>query len=58
MANSSNNTFSLRSILEKDKLDNTNFIDWFRNLKIILKQEKKLEVLNQALLAEPAKNAS
>ena len=29
-------TFNLRSILEKEKLNGTNFIDWFRNLRIVL----------------------
>ena len=42
MAPTASNTssFNLRSILEKDKLNGTNFIDWYRNLRIVLKQEK------------------
>uniref|UniRef100_A0A0A9HJH4 Uncharacterized protein n=1 Tax=Arundo donax TaxID=35708 RepID=A0A0A9HJH4_ARUDO len=32
------NTFNLRSIREKEKLNATNFIDWYRNLRIVLKQ--------------------
>ncbi len=37
----------LRSVLEKDKLIRNNFLDWYRNLRIVLKQEKKLYVLEQ-----------
>ena len=45
MANNSNN-FSVRSVLEKDKLTGTNFLDWQRNLRIVLKQERKLYVID------------
>ena len=43
MAPTASNTssFNFRSILEKEKLNGTNFIDWYRNLRIVLKQEKK-----------------
>ena len=58
MASNNSNTFSLRSVLEKDKLNGNNFIDWSRNLRIVLRQEKKLEVLDQPLPAEPARNAT
>ncbi|XP_017976478.1 PREDICTED: uncharacterized protein LOC108661989 [Theobroma cacao] len=37
---------SLRSILEANKLTSPNFLDWFRNLKIVLKQENKSYVLD------------
>ena len=47
---------SLRSVLEKDELTGTNFLDWFRNLRIVLKQERKLYVLDEPLLKEPAEN--
>ena len=59
MANNKNNnsTISLRSVLEKDKLTRTNFLDWFRNLRIVLKQERKLYVLDEPLPEEPADNA-
>ena len=54
MANNTTN-FSIRSVLEKDKLTGTNFLDWFRNLRIVLMQERKLHVLEvphpQPLLA-------
>ena len=36
----------LRSILEKEKVNHTNFIDWYRNLRIVLKPKKKLYVLD------------
>ena len=52
------NTLSLRSVLEKDKLNGTNFLDWYRNLRIVLKQERKMYVLEGPLPEEaPAANA-
>ncbi|KAJ1270313.1 hypothetical protein BS78_06G044400 [Paspalum vaginatum] len=39
--------FNLRSILDKEKLPGTNFTNWYRNLRIVLKQEKKEYVLEQ-----------
>ncbi|XP_074342052.1 uncharacterized protein LOC141679450 [Apium graveolens] len=45
MVNNSNNFF-IRSILEKNKLTGTNFLDWQRNLRIVLKQERKLHVID------------
>ncbi|CAH9124100.1 unnamed protein product, partial [Cuscuta epithymum] len=53
-----NTTFSLRSILEKEKLNGTNYMDWDRNLRIVLKQERKEYVLDQPIPAEPAANAA
>ena len=54
MANNKNHnsTMSLRSVLEKDKLTGTNFFDWFQNLRIVLKQERKLYVLDEPLPEE------
>ena len=54
--NNNNSTMSLRSVLEKDKLTGTNFLDWFRNLRIVLKQERKLYALDEPLPEEPAEN--
>ena len=54
--NSNNSTMSLRSVPEKDKLTGTNFLDWFRNLIIVLKQERKLYVLDEPLTEEPVEN--
>ena len=45
--------FALKSILEKDKLNGTNFTTWYRNLRIVLKHDKKDNVLE-----EPADNAT
>ena len=58
MASNNSNTFSLRSVLEKDKLNGNNFIDWSRNLRIVLRQEKKLEVLDHPMPPEPTRNAT
>ena len=48
---------SLWSVFEKDKLVGTNFVDWFRNLRIVLKQERKLYVLDEPHPEEPTDNA-
>ena len=62
MANNLNNNafsnFGLRSILEKEKLNGNNFLDWSRNLRIVLKHERKLDVLETPIPDEPALNAS
>ncbi|KAI5392780.1 hypothetical protein KIW84_060086 [Lathyrus oleraceus] len=49
-ANTSNNI--LRSILDKEKLSGTNFLDWHRNLRIVLKHDKKLYVLEKPVPEE------
>ena len=51
-------SFALKSILEKDKLNGTNFTNWYRNLRIVLKQEKKDHVLDTPLPDEPDDNAT
>ena len=51
-------TMSLQSILEKEKLNGTNFLDWYRNLRIILRQERKEYILDQPIPEELAANAS
>ena len=58
MASNTTSNLSLRSILEKDKLNGTNFFDWYRNLRIVLKQERKEYILDQSVPDEPAANAS
>ena len=50
-------SFALKSILEKDKLNGTNFTNWYRNLRIVLKHDKKDHVLDTPLPDEPAENA-
>ena len=57
MASNATSNLSLRSILEKDKLNGTNFLDWYRNLRIILKQERKEYILDQPVPNEPVANA-
>ena len=49
--------FALKSILEKDKLNGTNFTTWYRNLRIVLKHDKKEHVLEDPLPEEPTNNA-
>ncbi|KAK8619616.1 hypothetical protein V6N13_135898 [Hibiscus sabdariffa] len=53
-----NNTISLRSLLEKEKLNGINFLDWFRNLRIVLKQERKEYFIEEAVRNDPGPNAS
>ncbi|KAK8650340.1 hypothetical protein V6N13_139985 [Hibiscus sabdariffa] len=53
-----NNNLSLRSLLEKEKLNVMNFLDWFRNLRIVFKQERKEYVIEEPVPDEPASNAS
>ncbi|KAI5424614.1 hypothetical protein KIW84_030700 [Lathyrus oleraceus] len=48
--NTSNNI--LRSILDKEKLSGTIFLDWHRNLRIVLKHDKKLYVLETPVSEE------
>ena len=45
-----NNTISLRSLLEKEKLNGTNFLDWFQKLRMVLKQERKEFVIEEPVL--------
>ena len=47
---------SLRSILDKDRLNYNNFMDWYRNLRIVLKQEKKYYILEDPIPDEPDVN--
>ncbi|KAJ9553788.1 hypothetical protein OSB04_017833 [Centaurea solstitialis] len=53
----STNNLSLRSILEKDKLTGSNFLDWERNLMIVLRHERKWYVLEEPLGETPPANA-
>jgi hypothetical protein len=45
MSVSNTSTFNLRSLLEKEKLNGANFIDWYHSLRIVLRQEKTEYVL-------------
>ena len=50
--------FALKSILEKDKLNGTNFTTWYRNLRIVLKHDKNELIILDPLPEEPAANAN
>src|SRR3954471_9753784 len=50
--------FALKSILDKDKLNGTSFTTWYRNLRIVLKHDKKENVLEEPLIEEPTDNAT
>ena len=39
-------SLSLRSILDSNKLTGQNYVDWLRNLKIVLSQEKLFYILD------------
>ena len=56
--NSTMNNSSIRSILEKEKLNGNNFLDWYRNLRIVLKAEQKFYHLEEPLPEAPAANAT
>ncbi|GJZ89845.1 hypothetical protein Tco_0661772 [Tanacetum coccineum] len=52
-ATQTTNNNSIRSILEKEKLNGSNFLDWYRNLRIVLRNEQKLHHLEEALPEAP-----
>ncbi|KAJ8768794.1 hypothetical protein K2173_023698 [Erythroxylum novogranatense] len=52
------NNLSLKNIMDANKLLGPNFVDWFCNLRIILKQEKKLYVLDNTIPQKPDVNAN
>ncbi|PKI67267.1 hypothetical protein CRG98_012339 [Punica granatum] len=58
MAANTSSAFCLRSILDKEKLSGNNFPNRYRNLRIVLTQEKELYVLGQPLPAPPPDNAT
>ena len=58
MAFNITNQLSLRSVLENDKLDGTNFLDWYRNLRIVLKQERKSYILEDPIFEPPTANVA
>ena len=53
MATTQAHGLSLRSILEKEKLNGANFLDWERNLRIVLKHEKREHVIDQPIPPRP-----
>ncbi|KAD5318112.1 hypothetical protein E3N88_18058 [Mikania micrantha] len=52
-ANPNVHNLSLRTILEKERLNHGNFMDWYRNLRIVPKQEKKSYVLDDPIPDQP-----
>ncbi|GJZ15299.1 retrotransposon protein, putative, ty1-copia subclass, partial [Tanacetum coccineum] len=48
------NHSAFRSMFEREKLSGNNFNDWFRQLKLVLRVEKKLFVIELPLPAAPA----
>ncbi|GKC94495.1 hypothetical protein Tco_1159937, partial [Tanacetum coccineum] len=46
------------SILKKEKLNGSNFLDWYHNLRIVLRNEQKLYHLEEALLEVPPATAT
>ncbi|GJV37773.1 hypothetical protein Tco_1410250 [Tanacetum coccineum] len=57
-ANQTTNNNSIRSILDKEKLNGSNFLDWYRNLRIVLRNEQKLHHLEKALPEAPLATAT
>ncbi|KAL4388114.1 hypothetical protein GQ457_09G024970 [Hibiscus cannabinus] len=51
------NTISLRSLIEKEKLNVINFLYWFHNLRIVLKHERNEYVIEKPTPIEPGANA-
>jgi hypothetical protein len=48
----SSNTY-LRNIFVANKLTRSNFLDWYFSMRIILKQEKMLYVLENPIILAP-----
>ena len=51
-------SLSLRSILDANKLTGPNYVDWLRNLKIVLSQERISYILDTPILEPPREDAS
>ncbi|GJR61584.1 retrotransposon protein, putative, ty1-copia subclass [Tanacetum coccineum] len=56
-ANQTTNNNSISSILDKEKFNGSNFLDWYRNLRIVLRNEQKLHQLEEALPEAPPTTA-
>jgi hypothetical protein len=41
---------SLRIMLDANKLTVSNFLDWYRNMRVVLKQETMLYILDNLVL--------
>ncbi|PWA79621.1 zinc finger, CCHC-type [Artemisia annua] len=49
---------SLRYLLEEEKLNETNFLDWHRHLRIVLRFEGKMTIVEQPLPPRPEDDAT
>ena len=58
MVRNNTQSFSLRSVLEKDKLNGTNYADWICNLRIVHRADNKEDVLDTRLPEKLATNAT
>ena len=60
MSNHNNTTsnYSLRMFLHREKLTGVNFVDWLRQLRIVLRYESKLHILEEPLPEPPATDAT
>ena len=52
-----NQPFALCSVLESNKLNETNYVDWIHNLRIVLRAANKEDVLDNPLQEEPTAGA-
>ncbi|GJW08910.1 retrotransposon protein, putative, ty1-copia subclass [Tanacetum coccineum] len=57
-ATQTTNNNLIRSILEKEKLNGSNFLDWYRNLRIVLRNEQKLHHVEDTLPEAPPATAT
>ncbi|GKE04872.1 hypothetical protein Tco_1396890 [Tanacetum coccineum] len=52
------NHSAFRSMFEREKLSRNNFNDWFRQLKLVLRVEKKMFVIEQPIPPAPAADSA
>nr|GEU72091.1 hypothetical protein [Tanacetum cinerariifolium] len=52
------NHSAFRSMFEREKFSGNNFNDWFRQLKLVLRVEKKMYVIEQPLPTAPAADST
>ncbi|GJR17797.1 hypothetical protein Tco_0966324 [Tanacetum coccineum] len=52
------NHLAFRSMFEREKLSGNNFNDWFRQLKLVLRVEKKMFVIEQPIPPAPAADSA
>nr|GFB42895.1 zinc finger, CCHC-type [Tanacetum cinerariifolium] len=52
------NHLAFRSMFKREKLSGNNFNDWFRQLKLVLRVEKKMFVIEQPIPPAPAADSA